>query len=68
MTTLYLYELPRNVTVHIRPPQTASDGSTWFRFLHVDGMYSLNRTEKGGVVHLAASTEITHDGERYWLE
>lgn len=68
MTTIKLYDMPRNTIIHLRPPQEASDGSTWFEFCHVDGMYAINRTEKGGYLHLMAWAEITHDGERYWLE
>lgn len=67
MTTLYLYELPRNTIVHLRPPQAISDGSTWFEFRHIDDMYSLCITEKGEPLHLSATTEIERDGEGYWL-
>jgi hypothetical protein len=66
MTKINLLDLPRDSIVHLSKP--ASDGSTWFKFLHVDGMYSLSTLEKGGLLHLSAFTEVdlSEDG-RYSL-
>jgi hypothetical protein len=66
MTKINLLDLPRDSIVHLTTP--ASDGSTWFRFHHVDGMYSLSVTEKGGPLHLSALTEVDVSEEgRYSL-
>ena len=66
MTKINLLDLQRDSIVHLSKP--ASDGSTWFKFHHVDGMYSLSITEKGSPLHLSALTEVdmSEDG-RYSL-
>jgi hypothetical protein len=56
MTKINLLDLPRYSIVHL--PKPASDGSTWFKFHHVDGMYSLNTLEQGGPLHLSIFTEV----------
>jgi hypothetical protein len=45
-----LYEISRGSKIYNK----CSDGSKWFIFDHIDGMYSYCVTEKGGVVHLSA--------------
>ena len=50
-----LYEMPRKSKIFCK----ASDGSSYLTFDHIDGMYSYCVTEKGAVVHLRFSTEIT---------
>ena len=46
---------------------TASDGSTYIDVDHLDGMYSFCRTEKGAIVHLAASADLVPTAEGYVL-
>lgn len=46
-----LYELPRDVRVRLE------DGME-LHFYTVDGMYSLCKNDDGGIVHLAAWTEV----------
>jgi len=49
-----LYEAPKG----IRIVEKLSDDSEYLTFDHIDGMYSYCTTEKGGVIHLSASTPI----------
>lgn len=56
-----LYELPRDAGIKINVE--ASDGSKYITFHHVDGMYSYCETEKGAVVHLNASAELTKQSD-----
>ena len=58
---LYEIQLPARVFV------TASDGSTYIDVDHLDGMYSFCRTEKGAIVHLAASADLVPTAEGYVL-
>lgn len=55
--TYKLYELPRGQNIKIDDVE-CSDGSTYIIFHHIDGMYSYCTTEKGGVIHVSASTEL----------
>lgn len=68
MTTVTLYDIPRGTIIHVSTTSHVSDGSLWFKFNHIDGMYSLCVTEKGGPLHLSAMAEIQNVGERYWIE
>lgn len=63
-----LYDVPRETVIHIVPPAKANEGSTWFTFHRVDGMYSECTLEGGGPLHLQAGTMICYDGGRYWIE
>lgn len=49
-----LYEIPQESKIMCE----TNDGSTFITFHHVDGMYSYCTTEKGGVIHLAATTPM----------
>jgi hypothetical protein len=49
-----LYEIPERSKIFIE----SSDGSSYLFFAHIDGAYSYCITEKGGVAHLAAWTEL----------
>lgn len=42
-----------------------SDGSKFITFDHLDGMYSYCTTEKGGVIHLSASTPLIKVEDHY---
>jgi len=44
---------------------TISDGSTWFIFQHIDGLYSYCTTEKGHVVHPSWATPIIIEEGKY---
>lgn len=61
-----LYELPRESNAKIMVE--VSDGSSYVIFDHIDGMYSYCATEKGGVVHLSASTPLKKVGDHYEIE
>lgn len=50
-----LYEIPRGSKVY----SACSDGSAWFIFHRIDGMYSTCTTEKGALVHLGASCPLS---------
>ncbi len=65
--TKKLYELPRNDIEGTKIYVEASDGSSFIRFHHTDGMYSYCTTEKGGIVHLGAATELVphEDGWKF---
>lgn len=52
-----LYNLERDKGIKIFN-DTISDGSDYIIFGHCDGMYSYCTTEKGGVIHLSASTPL----------
>ena len=54
---LTLLDLPRHKGVKIYADEI-SDGSTYIVFEHIDGMYSVCTTEKGGYIHLAVLTPL----------
>lgn len=45
-----------------------SDGSSFIIFDHIDGMYSYCTTEKGGVIHLSASTPLKKVDDHYEID
>ena len=49
-----LHSIPENSKIKCE----VNDGSKFVTFFHIDGMYSYCETEKGGVIHLSASTPI----------
>lgn len=49
-----LYEAEKGIKIVC----DAEDGSKYITFDHLDGMYSYCLTEKGGVAHLAAYTNL----------
>lgn len=59
-----LYEIPRRSRIIVE----VSDGSAYVIFDHIDGMYSYCKTEKGGLLHLSASTPLIRDGEAYKID
>lgn len=59
-----LYDLKKGSKILV----TASDGSTYVIFDHLDGMYSYCKTEKGGVAHLSASTPLKKVGDHYEID
>lgn len=52
-----LYELERDKQIKIFA-EGILDGSKYIVFGHLDGMYSYCTTEKGGTIHLSASTPL----------
>lgn len=59
-----LYEAKKGIKIRC----DLDDGSKYIIFDHIDGMYSYCTTEKGGVAHLAAFTDLesyTGDNEKY---
>lgn len=54
-TRMKLYECPRNVIVRVLD---SGDEPLEVKFHRIDGMYSYCTLENGGVVHLAAWTEV----------
>jgi hypothetical protein len=57
-----LYDLPEGAKIYI---EGISDGSKFITFFHIDGMYSYCETEKGGVIHLSATTPLKEVGGHY---
>ena len=49
-----LYEIPKDSIIY----EDCNDGSAWFKFKRIDGIYSVCITEKGNIVHLGANTEL----------
>lgn len=49
-----LYEIPRESKIY----EPVNDGSEYFIFNKLDGMYSVCTSEKGGLCHLGASQEL----------
>ncbi len=49
-----LYEIPRKSKIY----ESVSDGSDYFIFHKLDGAYSYCVSEKGGVFHLGANTDL----------
>jgi hypothetical protein len=45
-----------------------SDGSKFITFDHLDGMYSFNLTEKGGIFHLAGGTPLIKFKDGYKIQ
>lgn len=60
---IYLYGVPQESKIEC----TASDGSTFVIFHHLDGMYSYCTTEKGAVVHLSVHQTLKKEGDHYVL-
>lgn len=60
---LKLYDIPEHSKIY----EEVSDGSKFFMFEHVDGMYSLCVSEKGGTLHLSAVTPVEkyEDGYKF---
>ena len=61
--TVKLYDLPKGTKIY----EELSDGSTYFIFDHIDGMYSYNKTEKGGIIHIKAFAELVKHEDGYKL-
>ena len=59
----YLHEIPQNSKIYA----AMSDGSKYFMFHHLDGMYSFCVTEKDNVYHLAAMTLLRKYKDGYRL-
>lgn len=59
-----LYDIPKGSKIAM----DLSDGSSYAIFDHIDGMYSYCETEKGGVIHFAASTPLKQQGDHYVVE
>lgn len=60
-----LYDLEKGAKI---VAEDISDGSEYIIFDHVDGMYSYCKTEKGGVIHLSASTPLKKVGDHYEID
>ena len=58
-----LYEIPRDSKIKCE----CSDGSKYITFHRIDGMYSFCSTEKGGICHLFAGTELEKENDYYVL-
>ena len=58
-----LHEIPEHSKIY----EPCSDGSTYFWYIHEDGLYSYCVTEKGGVVHLGICTPLVpfEDGYKF---
>lgn len=61
-TLLSKVKLPAKVYCEV------SDGSTYVTVEHLDGMYSYCVTEKGGIVHLSASTPLIKEKDGYRIK
>jgi hypothetical protein len=63
-----LLDLPRSkegIKIYPDVGGEISDGSTFIRFHHIDGLYSFCVTEKGGYIHLHAMTPIEKHEDGY---
>ena len=58
-----LYEIPRESKIYT----PVSDGSKYFIFHKLDGAYSYCVSEKGGVCHLGANTDLEPFEDGYKL-
>jgi len=56
-----LYEIPNKSKIY----EKVSDGSKYFIYDHLDGMYSYCISEKGGICHLGISTELVEYKDGY---
>ena len=56
-----LYEIKEGSKIY----EECSDGSKYIIFDHLDGAYSYCETEKGGIIHLSASTPLTDFKDGY---
>ena len=59
-----LYEIPMGSKINCK----LSDGSSYFIFDHIDGMYSFCISENGNVLHLSASTDLEKDNQDYKIQ
>ena len=59
-----LYDIKKGRKIYIE----CSDGSKYIVFDHIDGMYSYCTTQKGGVVHLSASSPLKNYKDGYKIE
>ena len=59
-----LYEIPRDSKIY----DSVSDGSSYFIFRRLDGMYSYCLSEKGEVCHLSASQELVKFKDGYKIK
>lgn len=62
---IMLYELPPKQDIKIYCE--VSDGSKYFKFDHIDGMYSYCITEKGSLLHPHCTTKIIKFEDGYKL-
>ena len=58
-----LYDIPEQSKIY----EECSDDSTYLIFHHIDGMYSYCKSEKGGVMHIGASQELSKYKDGYKL-
>jgi hypothetical protein len=56
-----LYEIPKKSKIY----EEVSDGSSYFIYDHLDGMYSYCVSEKGGVCHLGRMQELVEYKDGY---
>lgn len=56
-----LWDLRRGDKIYV----DCTDGSKYVIFDHLDGMYSYNETEKGGVLHLLGGTPLEKHKDGY---
>jgi len=56
-----LYDLKKGAKIKCE----CSDNSNFIIFDHVDGMYSYNTTEKGGVIHINNCAELKKEKDYY---
>lgn len=59
-----LYDIPKKSKIYCK----LSDGSKYFTFDHIDGMYSYCESEKGNVLHLSVSTPLKEYKDGYEIE
>lgn len=59
-----LYEAPEGIKIYA----DVSDGSEYITFKHIDGVYSLCETGKGGTIHLSASTPLKKYKDGYKID
>lgn len=59
-----LYDIPRDSKIY----NSVDDGSSYFIFKHLDGMYSYCESEKGGICHLGANQELVKFKDGYKIK